>query len=88
MKLWVVKCVDDFCRNPVSRFEVIQLKKTLHDMLDRAGLNDLDEDFKGPSQVDAILRCTLSAICFCKWMQNTLGIAVVCPTDFLTSDLC
>ena len=36
---------------PVSRYEVIQLKKTLNDMLTHAGLNDEDVQLEGPTQV-------------------------------------
>lgn len=38
-------------RNPSSRYEVLQLKKTLRTMLEKAGITDDDEELRGPSQV-------------------------------------
>ena len=41
-----------YYRNPTSRYEVLQLKKTLEDMLEKSGVNDTDGEIKGPTQVD------------------------------------
>ena len=38
-------------RNPVSRFEVKQLKKTMSDMMLRLGISDAGAELKGPTQV-------------------------------------
>jgi len=38
-------------RKPTSRYEVVQLKATMEEMLDRAGINDGDVEIKGPTQV-------------------------------------
>ena len=39
------------CRKPVSRFEVMQLQKTMGEMLEKSGVNDSDTEIKGPTQV-------------------------------------
>ncbi|KAK3088891.1 hypothetical protein FSP39_025040 [Pinctada imbricata] len=41
--------------HPGSRFEVIQLKKTLDRMLDKVGINDIDVEIKGPTQMHNLL---------------------------------
>ena len=38
--------------HPASRYEVVQLKKTLLDMLSHAGLDDDDFQLEGPTQVE------------------------------------
>ena len=38
-------------RKPASRFEVVQLKTTMEEMLEKAGINDADTEIKGPTQV-------------------------------------
>ena len=38
-------------RKPTSRYEVIQLRKTMDSMLDKVGFNDEEFDIKGPTQV-------------------------------------
>lgn len=40
---------------PASRFEVVQLKKTMDDMLDKAGVYDTDAEIKGPTQMHNLL---------------------------------
>ncbi|XP_076455039.1 axonemal dynein light chain domain-containing protein 1-like isoform X2 [Babylonia areolata] len=40
---------------PASRFEVMQLKKTMEDMLEKVGFNDIDTDIKGPTQMHNLL---------------------------------
>lgn len=47
------KCFDYLCvcRKPASRFEVVQLKSTMEEMLEKAGINDADIEIKGPTQV-------------------------------------
>lgn len=41
--------------NPTSRYEVVQLKKTLQMMLEKAGLTDDDFELKGPTQMHNLL---------------------------------
>jgi len=38
-------------RKPSSRFEVLQLRKTLDDMLEKAGVNDEIDQLTAPTQV-------------------------------------
>ncbi|XP_078323462.1 axonemal dynein light chain domain-containing protein 1-like isoform X4 [Crassostrea virginica] len=40
---------------PASRFEVVQLKKTMDQMLDKAGVYDTDAEIKGPTQMHNLL---------------------------------
>ncbi|XP_069120299.1 axonemal dynein light chain domain-containing protein 1-like isoform X3 [Argopecten irradians] len=40
---------------PSSRYEVLQLKKTLGEMLDRAGVNDAEKEIKGPTQMHNLM---------------------------------
>ena len=40
-----------YFRKPNSRYEVVQLRSTMIDMLDKAGINDLKVEVKGPTQV-------------------------------------
>ncbi|XP_056012057.1 axonemal dynein light chain domain-containing protein 1-like isoform X3 [Ostrea edulis] len=40
---------------PSSRFEVVQLKKTMDQMLDKAGVYDTDSEIKGPTQMHNLL---------------------------------
>ncbi|XP_033732804.1 axonemal dynein light chain domain-containing protein 1-like isoform X2 [Pecten maximus] len=40
---------------PSSRYEVLQLKKTLGEMLERAGVNDADKEIKGPTQMHNLM---------------------------------
>ncbi|KAL8625878.1 hypothetical protein ACOMHN_012470 [Nucella lapillus] len=40
---------------PASRFEVMQLKQTMVDMLEKVGFNDVDLDIKGPTQMHNLL---------------------------------
>ena len=40
-----------FDRKPVSRFEVMQLQKTMEEMLEKSGVNDADTEIRGPTQV-------------------------------------
>ncbi|KAL3870210.1 hypothetical protein ACJMK2_038289, partial [Sinanodonta woodiana] len=40
---------------PTSRFEVKQLRKTMEDMLERAGVNDADLEIRGPTQMHNLL---------------------------------
>ena len=35
----------------MSRFEVMQLQKTMGEMLEKSGVNDSDTEIKGPTQV-------------------------------------
>lgn len=42
-------------RNPTSRHEVKQLKKTMQEMMERLGINDLSAELKGPTQVNFCL---------------------------------
>jgi len=38
-------------RKPTSRYEVVQLKSTMCEMLEKAGINDTDIEIRGPTQV-------------------------------------
>lgn len=38
-------------RKPNSRFEVLQLRRTMDLMLEKAGVGDVDVEIKGPTQV-------------------------------------
>ncbi|KAK6195039.1 hypothetical protein SNE40_000555 [Patella caerulea] len=40
---------------PTSRFEVLQLKKVLDDLLEKVGANDVDVDVRGPTQMHNLL---------------------------------
>lgn len=40
---------------PTSRFEVVQLKNTMEEMLEKAGINDMDIEIKGPTQMHNLL---------------------------------
>ncbi|KAL4218861.1 Axonemal dynein light chain domain-containing protein 1 [Mactra antiquata] len=40
---------------PASRYEVVQLKTTMEEMLDKAGVNDADVEIKGPTQMHNLL---------------------------------
>lgn len=40
---------------PASRYEVVQLKKTMDQMLDKAGVYDTDAEIKGPTQMHNLL---------------------------------
>ncbi|XP_053380213.1 axonemal dynein light chain domain-containing protein 1-like [Mercenaria mercenaria] len=40
---------------PASRYEVVQLKSTMEEMLDKAGINDADTEIKGPTQMHNLL---------------------------------
>lgn len=40
-----------YSRKPTSRYEVVQLKNTMEEMLEKAGINDTDIEIKGPTQV-------------------------------------
>ncbi|XP_060065790.1 axonemal dynein light chain domain-containing protein 1-like [Ylistrum balloti] len=40
---------------PSSRYEVLQLKKTLGEMLERAGVNDAEKEIKGPTQMHNLM---------------------------------
>ncbi|XP_052221948.1 axonemal dynein light chain domain-containing protein 1-like isoform X3 [Dreissena polymorpha] len=40
---------------PTSRYEVVQLKATMEEMLERAGVNDADVEIKGPTQMHNLL---------------------------------
>ena len=53
----IISCCK-FLRKPVSRYEVIKLQNAMDDMLNKAGLTDIDGDLKGPTQVKC-LTCSL-----------------------------
>lgn len=38
-------------RKPAGRYEVVQLRQAMEDMLDKSGVNDEDVEIKGPTQV-------------------------------------
>ncbi|XP_052789465.1 axonemal dynein light chain domain-containing protein 1-like isoform X3 [Mya arenaria] len=40
---------------PSSRYEVVQLKATMEEMLERAGVNDVEIEIKGPTQMHNLL---------------------------------
>jgi hypothetical protein len=50
MKIDFMKLIHEY-RKPASRYEVVQLKSTMEEMLDKAGINDADTEIKGPTQV-------------------------------------
>ena len=35
----------------MSRFEVMQLQRTMEEMLEKSGVNEADTEIKGPTQV-------------------------------------
>ena len=65
-------------RKPTSRYEVMQLRKTMDTMLDKVGFNDEDFDIKGPTQVG----CPV-----CWLVGQSLGVPVCLP-HFIDVCLC
>lgn len=51
----VIHCIWVPIRKPSSRYEVVQLKKTMDDMLQKVGFFDMDADSKGPTQVKIMM---------------------------------
>lgn len=54
-----------FCRThrkPVSRYEVIKLQEAMDDMLNKAGLADIDSDLQGPTEVCAVYLILLNML--------------------------
>ena len=54
-----VKMKEFLYRKPSSRFEVLQLKKALDDMLEKAGVHDEIDQLTAPTQVTLSRQVTL-----------------------------
>ena len=55
MKGFTVIMCDTFSRNPTSRYEVLQLKKAMDEMLRKAGVEEEEEEIRGLTAMHNLL---------------------------------